>query len=94
METMNRRVEARVTGLVQGVSMRHYVRREAQRLGLTGWVANRPDGSVKVIAEGAEPALNLFVAFLHSGSPYASVDHVEADWLEATNEFSSFSVRF
>ena len=91
---MNKRLEAVVSGLVQGVSFRYYTRQEAQRLGLTGWVANRPDGTVQVVAEGPETALSRFSNFLLAGPPHARVDHVAADWLDATGEFGGFTVRY
>lgn len=91
---MDKRLEAVVTGYVQGVSFRYYTRKEAQRLGLTGWVANRPDGSVRVVAEGPQKNLGAFCDYLFKGSPHAHVDHVEADWLDAKGEFSEFSIRY
>jgi acylphosphatase len=91
---MNKRLEAVVTGYVQGVSFRYYTRREALRLGLTGWVANSPDGSVKVVAEGTQRQLDDFSRFLLKGPSHARVDHVKADRLEATGEFSGFNVRY
>ena len=91
---MDKRLEAIVTGYVQGVSFRYYARQEARRLGLTGWVANSPDGSVRVVVEGSQKKLGEFSNFLLAGSPHAHVDHVQADWLDATGEFSEFSVRY
>lgn len=91
---MNKRLEAKVTGLVQGVSFRYYTRQQAQRLGLTGWVANAPDGSVLIVAEGPESKLGALSHFLVEGSPEARVDHVQADWLAATGEFKEFRVRY
>ena len=88
-----KRVEATVFGTVQGVSFRYYTRREAQRLQLVGWVANDYDGTVKVVAEGSQNSLQELARFLHDGSPAARVDHVKADWLDATNEFSNFTIR-
>jgi len=90
---MKRRLEATVFGYVQGVSFRYYTRREAERLRLSGWVANQYDGTVKVVAEGSQDSLQELASFLLIGSPAASVDHVKADWLDATNEYSSFTVR-
>ena len=49
---MKKRLEAIVYGYVQGVYFRYYTKREAENLGLTGWVANRSDGAVQVVAEG------------------------------------------
>jgi len=90
---MNKRLEAIVTGYVQGVSFRYYARKEALRLGLTGWVANSPDGSVRVVAEGSKNNLGAFSRFLMNGSPHAHVEHVQADWLDAKGEFSDFRIR-
>lgn len=86
------RLEAIVYGRVQGVSFRYYTQREARRLGVTGWVANLPDGSVHVVAEGSDTAMRHFAAFLHQGPPAARVEHVKADWLPTTNEFQNFSI--
>jgi len=88
-----KRLEATVTGRVQGVFFRDTARREAQRLGLTGWVRNEPDGSVKVVAEGNSDALQTFEQFLHRGSPAARVERVAAEWREAIGEFRGFRVR-
>ncbi len=90
---MKKRVEATVFGYVQGVSFRYYTRREAERLQLSGWVANDYDGTVKVVAEGSENSLQELVRFLHDGSPASRVDHVKVDWLDATDEFSNFTIR-
>lgn len=88
-----KQVTAVVRGIVQGVSFRYYTRLAANRLGLTGWVANQWDGTVKVVAEGEEAALQELVAFLHEGSPAARVQHVDEKWAEATGEFQEFSIR-
>lgn len=88
-----KQLTAIVHGYVQGVSFRYYTHRAANQLGITGWVANRLDGTVKVVAEGEEPTLAAFLDFLHQGSPAARVQHVEATWTEATDAFQNFSVR-
>lgn len=89
-----KRLEATVYGRVQGVSFRHYTRLEAQQLGLTGWVANRRDGAVHVVAEGPEAALQQFFAFLQQGPVTAHVTQVEQAWTEATGEFPQFSIHW
>jgi acylphosphatase len=88
-----KRLEATIYGRVQGVSFRYYTRREAQKLGLSGWVANQPDGAVRVVAEGDDTALQQFVAYLHQGPAMAHVTQVDMVWAEATQEFSQFSIR-
>ena len=87
------RLEATVHGLVQGVSFRYYTVRAARNLGLTGWCANQPNGSVRVVAEGPRPALETLLRWLHKGSPAARVRAVDADWLPAGGGFTSFDVR-
>ncbi len=87
------RVEATVHGLVQGVGFRFYVLRLADRLDLTGWVANERDGTVRCVAEGPRASLDRFLEALRSGPPAASVDDVQVMWTVGTGAFSSFGVR-
>ena len=66
-----------VTGRVQGVGYRYFVLREAERLGLAGFARNLPDGSVEVVAEGAEEVLGQLEARLRAGPSFASVAAVD-----------------
>lgn len=86
------RMSAIVYGRVQGVAFRAYTQREAQRLGVTGWVANQRDGSVRVEAEGVDAALHNLERWLHKGSPAAVVEKVEVTWSQSTGEFHGFQV--
>lgn len=88
-----KRLEATVSGHVQGVFFRASTRDRAQALGLRGWVRNQPDGSVHVVAEGPEAALRQLLHFLNEGPPQARVTQVEVTWRAATGEFSHFTVR-
>lgn len=90
----HKQLTAIVHGYVQGVSFRYYTRRAANRLGLTGWVANQRDGTVKVIAEGDAATLQEFLAFLHEGPPAARVARVDDTWADAEGAFHNFSVRY
>ena len=67
-------LHVRVSGLVQGVGFRWFVREKARRLGLSGWVRNLPDGSVEVIAAGEGAQLELLKEELRRGPPGAVVD--------------------
>lgn len=87
-------MEATVTGLVQGVFFRQSTQREALRLGLVGWVANRVDGAVHVVAEGDEGVIRQFLEYLHEGPPAARVENVAVEWSAATGEFTDFRVRY
>lgn len=87
------RLHAIVHGRVQGVSFRYYAVRAAQDLGLTGWVANRWNGTVETVAEGSRQALTKFLAFLHRGPPAAFVERVDQKWERSRGEFQRFRVR-
>ncbi len=87
------RLEAVVHGFVQGVSFRYYTVREAARLDVTGWVRNRWDGTVEVVAEGDRSRLEELLAWLEHGPSAAEVERVDARWAEPAGEFSRFEVR-
>jgi acylphosphatase len=87
------RLDALVSGRVQGVGYRYFVLRVAQGLGLTGWVSNLPDGRVRCVAEGSHVALEGLLAELERGPGGARVANVDATWLAGTGHFDRFSVR-
>jgi acylphosphatase len=87
------RLEALVRGRVQGVGFRYWVVRRAKDLGVTGWVANELDGSVRCVAEGASAALDDLETLLRRGPTGAVVDDVRIVRMPATGAFPSFEVR-
>ena len=87
-------LHAIVRGRVQGVNFRGATQREAQRLQVAGWVGNRPDGSVEVLAEGSRAALDQLAAFLHRGPPAAAVTEVTSEWLAGAGRAHGFEVRW
>jgi acylphosphatase len=88
------KVALRIKGRVQGVFFRDSARREAVRLGLTGWVRNCPDGDVEAVAEGDSQGVQDFVSWCRKGPRYAQVEHVQVMESPATDEFASFRVEF
>ena len=70
---------ARVKGKVQGVGFRYSAVREADRLGINGWVNNALNGDVEVWAEGSPQSLDRFLKWLHRGPQYSRVDSVEME---------------
>jgi acylphosphatase len=88
------RLEALVHGYVQGVGFRWRTREVARRLRLRGYVRNRADRTVEVVAEGPQRALRDLLAFLEVGPSASSVQRVDVTWAAASGLFSSFEVRF
>jgi len=87
------RLEARVTGRVQGVGYRYFVLDRAAALDVDGWVANEPDGSVRCVVEGDRRSLERFLAQLREGPRGARVERVDEAWLAPTHSLSGFTVR-
>jgi acylphosphatase len=81
-----------VRGHVQGVFFRETTRRRAQALGVAGWVANKPDGSVEAVLEGEREPVEAVVAFVREGPRGARVD-----WVDVVSEepegLTGFAVR-
>ena len=88
------RLHAILHGRVQGVSFRYYTQLRARELGLNGFVRNRWDGTVEVVAEGERPDVEALLAFLHVGPRAAFVTRVETQWPSPTGEFNRFEVRY
>lgn len=76
MSEQQRRVHVLIAGRVQGVWYRGAMQREAERLGLAGWVKNRPDGKVEAVVEGAPAHVDSLVAWCRKGPPSARVEDV------------------
>lgn len=73
-------LKAIVRGRVQGVGFRDATARTARSLGIHGWVCNRSDGTVEVLAEGEAGALARLEAFLRTGPRFAEVTDLELSW--------------
>jgi acylphosphatase len=87
------RLHAIVSGKVQAVGFREFVRHEAATRGLTGYVRNGDDGrTVEVVAEGDDRPLEELLARLREGPRFARVDNVDVTYSEAGRGFSKFSV--
>lgn len=82
MEGVIRR-RALVSGTVQGVWYRDRCRAEAERLGVTGWARNLPDGRVEVVAVGEPDAVEALLAWCAVGPPRATVTSVAVEDLAA-----------
>jgi acylphosphatase len=93
VEPERSRLVATVIGRVQGVGYRYYAEDEANRLGLTGYVRNKPDKSVEVVVEGDRKVLEGFLALLRIGPSGGAVSDVIFTFVPATDEFYDFSIK-
>jgi acylphosphatase len=84
---------ARVTGRVQGVGFRWWSRRQAETLGLVGWVMNGDDErSVELVAEGRPDALDELERRLRAGPDSARVEQVDVRRSPPSGEFDRFGI--
>ena len=88
-----RRLRAEIVGDVQGVGFRFFAERHARALGLEGYVRNRYDGAVEVVAEGRPGALEHFLNELRHGPRLARVQDVRVTWLPYQGDLGPFGVR-
>lgn len=89
------RFSATVYGRVQGVYFRYFVRNEARKLDLAGYVRNLANGdAIEVQAEGERPQLDRLLEQLRTGPPGALVKKVEVDWLDHSGQFEGFRIRY
>lgn len=72
-------LQATIYGKVQGVGFRAYTKKQADKLGLVGWVKNQDDGSVRCIAQGEEADLNDFIDHLETGPYFADAQDIELE---------------
>ena len=91
---MEVRAEIVVNGLVQGVGFRYYVMREAENLGLNGYVKNLYTGEVMTVVEGEKAFVEEMVKKLKVGPIHASVKSCKVEWQTPKNEFTDFEVKF
>lgn len=93
MRSSSERLTLRIRGRVQGVSYRARTHACATQLALRGWVRNRDDGSVELVAEGPRERLQALLEWCKTGPPHARVDALEPHWSSATGEFARFEIQ-
>jgi acylphosphatase len=87
------RLHAFVRGKVQAVRFRVFTLDASSKYQLTGWVRNRFDRSVELIAEGEREDLEKFLELLKTGPSLSNVENIEREWLDATGEYKKFRIR-
>ncbi len=89
-----RRIRAIVSGRVQGVSFRASTVHEGRRLGVVGWVRNKPDGSVELEAEGPDDTIEALLRWCQRGPSAARVDRVAVEELAPTGGEREFAITY
>ena len=90
----NTRVHAIISGRVQGVFYRLETQKAANRIGVNGWVRNRPDGSVEIMAEGEEGLIDDFIKTVKIGPSFGKVTDMSVEFPESPLYFTTFEIRF
>jgi acylphosphatase len=81
-----------VRGRVQGVYFRASTQREARRLGITGWVKNRADGTIEIVAEGEEVSIRELYGWAQKGPPPRASNASITRWRSFTGDFPDFRI--
>jgi len=87
-----KRIAISISGKVQDVGFRYFVKSRADDLGLVGFVKNLRNGCVKVVAEGREESLKRLVDICNAGPPDSKVKRVRVRSQAAKNEFAGFEI--
>jgi|TARA_B100001105_G_C22352030_1_gene426164 acylphosphatase len=81
-----------ITGNVQGVGFRAFVRNRAIKNNVTGWVKNLNDGSVEALLSGSQENLNKLIEITRRGTPWSKVSNVVVTYSEDQEEYSLFEI--
>ena len=88
----NLTVNMKITGKVQGVGFRYFVLRQAQELGINGWVSNKSNGNVEAFAQGEKADLERFIAKVNEGPSFSRVEDVSLNWLNEGEQYFGFEI--
>jgi acylphosphatase len=84
----------RVYGRVQGVGFRFFVREQANRMGIKGWVRNMADGGVEMFAQGDRESLDIFLERVKKGPAFGHVEKFNIDWITSEKKYDEFTIKF
>ena len=81
-----------ISGRVQGVGYRYFVKSNAKKLGLMGWVLNTEDGGVEAVLQGDEKTIEQMIALCRQGPLLAEVEHIGFELEAAEETFTDFKI--
>lgn len=85
-----KQVHLLISGFVQGVGFREFVRRTARKLGVTGWTKNLQDGRVEIVGQSDRKTLEKFIKICERGPFLSEVKDVSIEWQDVLEEFENF----
>ena len=85
-------VNMKITGKVQGVGFRFFVQQQAQELGNNGWVSNKSNGDVEVLAQGEKADLERFISKVKEGPSFSRVEDVSLNWVNEAEQYFGFEI--
>ena len=83
-----------ISGRVQGVCFRMETERAAARLKVSGWVRNKPDGTVEAVLEGDAGNVNQMLSWCRQGPPLSRVDQVDVQWEAYSGKYTRLDITF
>ncbi|NTU69663.1 acylphosphatase [bacterium] len=89
---MNKELNLNISGRVQGVYFRVYAEKEANKLGLNGYVKNEGDGSVSIVAQGNKDKLDLFFEWAKHGPNMAYVKKIKMTLKDTKKDYKNFTI--
>jgi acylphosphatase len=88
------RIKITVYGRVQGVGFRYHTRKKAQELSLTGYVTNKPDHTVEIVADGPDEQLKNLIEWAKKGPERSKVSRIEVEDCLPINRFDEFVIEY
>ena len=93
-EILLKQIQLTVFGNVQGVGFRYFSQMKAVQYGVKGFVRNQTDGSVKIIVEGTQDQLSLFIEDVRKGNPFSKVDDILVEESNKFDGYTSFMIKY
>ncbi len=82
-----------ISGFVQGIGFRHFIKSKAQELRLKGFVGNLPDGKVEAVFQGSKENIQKIISFCRKGPFLSNVENMEVKWEKTIDKSDDFVIR-
>lgn len=91
---MTKKIKILISGLVQGVNFRYYIKEKANELGVFGWVKNLDNGNLEIIAQGERKNLEKLIKWCQTGPRFSQVRDLHIEWQKPQEEFKGFGIKY